>query len=58
VTVLAVARPDTTFLVHLQPGETWHPHPCGGVVIAHPDRGVDWVHEVDGQIVRESITCV
>lgn len=31
------------FLRVLHDGETWHPHPLRGIIIAHPDRPPLWV---------------
>jgi hypothetical protein len=49
-------RPGTKFLRALGPGELWAAHPSGdGIVIAHPERPMLWVHVIDGDVVEEVI---
>lgn len=43
------------FVRNLEQGENLHPHPAGGVIIAHPERPPVWCRVVDGLLVESVI---
>lgn len=45
--------PNFHWIYELQPGDTWAPHPAGGVIVANPERKPLWCHVTDGYLVQE-----
>lgn len=41
------------YIYELKPGDTWTTHPGGGVIVCNPESKPIWVHEVDGQVIRD-----
>lgn len=41
------------FVRELTEGETWRPHPDGGVIILHPDRRPLWCRHEGGAYVQD-----
>lgn len=62
--VLVDARPGFEYLRVLEEGESWIPHPDGGIIVVHPDRLPRrcWIDEdtntVRQDIVRLSTVCL
>lgn len=44
--VVVHRTPNFEWTYPLQPGDTWAPHPAGGVIVCNPNQKPLWLHVV------------